>query len=107
MGWVVKSCISFLLKGCGFLAAFFGSKIQQRKELSMSELLHVVIKDHENSGYVWDDFFCRECLDKMVNSCTGLEIIKRSRLTPQYLSRLYPPLVNEPVCQECDLLFGR
>ena len=25
----------------------------------MSELLHVVIKDHENSGYVWDSFFCR------------------------------------------------
>jgi hypothetical protein len=25
----------------------------------MGELLHVVIKDHENSGYVWDDFFVR------------------------------------------------
>ena len=71
----------------------------------MSELLHVVIKDHENSGYVWDDFFCPECLGRLLKACNWLEILKRSGLTPQYLSRLYPPLVNEPVCVECDLVF--
>ena len=60
----------------------------------MSVLLRVVIKDHENSSYVWDDFFCPDCLDKMVNSCAELEILKRSRLTPQYLSRIYPQVVN-------------
>jgi hypothetical protein len=73
----------------------------------MSVLLHVVIKDHQNSGYSWDEFYCPECLDRMLNSCAGLEILNRSSITPQYLSRLYPPLVNEPVCVECDLVFER
>ena len=71
----------------------------------MSELLHVVIKDHENSGYVCDNFFCPECLGKLLNSCSILEVLRRSITTPQYLSRLYPQIVNEPVCRECGKLF--
>ena len=73
----------------------------------MSELLHVVIKDHENSGYVWDDFFCPECLGRLLRACNWLEILRRSRTTPQYLSRLYPQIVNEPVCKECGSMFVR
>jgi len=73
----------------------------------MSVLLHVVIKDHENSGYVWDEFFCPECLDRMLKACGSLEVLKRSITTPQYLSRLYPQIVNEPVCRECSKLFVR
>ena len=73
----------------------------------MSKLLHVVIKDHENSGYVWDEFFCPECFDRMLNACSSLEILKKSRTTPQYLSRLYPQIVNEPACKECGKLFVR
>ncbi len=71
----------------------------------MSELLHVVIKDHENSGYVWDNFFCPECLGRLLKVCNWLEILKRSITTPQYLSRLYPQIVNEPVCSECGQFF--
>ena len=48
----------------------------------MSELLHVIIKDHENSGYVWDDFFCLECLVRLLKVCNWLEVRKRSRTTP-------------------------
>ena len=73
----------------------------------MSVLLHAVIKDHENSGYVWEEFFCPECLDRMLKACDELEILKRSRMTPQYLSRLYPQIVNEPVCRECGSMFVR
>jgi hypothetical protein len=29
----------------------------------MADLYHVVIKDHDNSGYVWDVFFCLDCLN--------------------------------------------
>ena len=32
----------------------------------MADLYHVVLKDHENSGYVWDEFFCPTCLEKWV-----------------------------------------
>ena len=71
----------------------------------MRKLLHVVIKDHENSGFVWDEFYCQECLDRMSKAYRWQEILKRSRLTPQYLSRLYPQIVNEPVCRDCGKLF--
>ena len=73
----------------------------------MCELIYVVVKDHENSGYVWDDSFCPEYLDRMLKTCAGLEILRRSSLTLHYVSRLYPQVVNEPVCVECDLIFVR
>jgi hypothetical protein len=73
----------------------------------MSNLVHVVIKDHENSGYVWDDFYCLACLDRRVIQHDNLEILRQAIATPQHLSRLYPPLVNEPVCRECGLVFRR
>jgi len=71
----------------------------------MSELLHMVIKDHENSGYVWDDFFCPDCLVRLLKVCNWLEILRRSIIKPQYLSGLYPQIVNEPVCRDCGKLF--
>ena len=73
----------------------------------MSELLHVFIKDHENSGYVWDEFFCSCCLGRLLKACSWLEILKRSITTPQYLMRLYPQIVNEPSCRDCGKLFMR
>jgi len=73
----------------------------------VSNLVHVVIKDHENSGYVWDEFYCPTCLDRWVIQHDNLEILRQATATPQYLSRLYPPLVNEPVCRECGVLFRR
>jgi len=71
----------------------------------VSELLHVVIKDPENSGYVWDEFFCPECLGRLSKACGHLEVLRRSITTPQYLMRLYPQIVNEPVCRDCGKLF--
>ena len=71
----------------------------------MSNLVHVVIKDHENSGYVWDDFYCPACLENWVMKFDNLEILRQATVTPQYLSRLYPPLVNEPECRRCRVLF--
>ena len=53
----------------------------------MSNLFHVTMKEPENS--------------------TWLVFLKHVRVTPQYLSRLYPPLVNEPVCADCGILFRR
>lgn len=73
----------------------------------MSNLVHVVIKDHENSGYVWDDFYCPSCLYRWVIRHDNLKILRQATVTPQYLSRLYPPLVNEPACRECGKLFRR
>ena len=73
----------------------------------MKVLLHVVIKDHENSGYVWDEFYCPDCLEKWMMTTTSLEILRRVITTPQYLSCLYPQLVNEPVCDKCGLIFRR
>ena len=73
----------------------------------MSELLHVVIKDPENSGYIWDDFFCPECIGRLLRACSHLEVLRISITTPRYLMRLYPPLVNEPGCRDCGKLFMR
>jgi hypothetical protein len=73
----------------------------------MSELLHVVIKDPENSGYVWDEFFCPECLDLLLEACNHLEVLRKSRTTPQYLMRIYPQIVNEPACRDCGKMFMR
>ncbi|WP_435549744.1 hypothetical protein [Desulfobacterium sp. N47] len=73
----------------------------------MSALLHVTIKDIDNSGYVWDVFYCPDCLEKMLTSSTWLEVIRQVKVTPQYLSHLYPQLVNEPVCDKCHSVFKR
>ena len=71
----------------------------------MKVLLHVVIKDHENSGYVYDEFYCPDCLENWVMKFDCLEILRRATTTPRYLSRLYPPLVNEPHCNHCGIMF--
>jgi hypothetical protein len=71
----------------------------------MKVLLHVVIKDHENSGYVWDEFYCPDCLCRMVKANNCLEVLSQTIATPRYLSGLYPQLVNEPVCDKCGLIF--
>ena len=68
-------------------------------------LLHVVIKDHENSGFVYDEFYCPDCLKDWVMKFEEKEILRREITTPQWLSRLYPPLVNEPHCDRCGLMF--
>ena len=73
----------------------------------MKILLHVVIKDHENSGYVWDEFYCPGCLDRKVKTSNCLEVLRQATVTPRYLSGIYPQLVNEPVCDKCGLIFPR
>jgi hypothetical protein len=73
----------------------------------MKILLHVVMKDHENSGYVWDEFYCPDCLDRKVKTSNSLEVLRQAIVTPRYLSGLYPQLVNEPVCDNCGLIFPR
>ena len=60
----------------------------------MSVLLHAVIKDWDNSGLVYDDFYCPGCLESWVLSFDFKEILRLAKTTPQYLSRLYPPLVR-------------
>ena len=67
----------------------------------MTELYHMVIKDHDNSGYAWEAFFCKDCLDTQVNNRVHLEVLRRNLVTPKHLSCLYPPLVDEPCCCEC------
>ncbi len=71
----------------------------------MADLYHVVIKDHDNSGYVWNAFFCLDCLKSRIMNGTGREILRSILATPRFLSRLYPPLVDEPICSECGDLF--
>lgn len=73
----------------------------------MSNLFHVTMKDPENSGYTWREFYCSSCVDKKQSVSTWLQFLDRTHVTPQYLSRLYPPLVNEPVCADCGILFRR
>jgi hypothetical protein len=73
----------------------------------MTALIHVIFKDPENSGYVWDDFYCPECLKEKLSSSTWLEVIRQTKVIPKYLARLYPPLVNEPWCDTCHRLFTR
>ena len=48
----------------------------------MADLYHVVIKDHENSGYVWGDFFCPACLEKWVMTFEHLEILRQTMANP-------------------------
>lgn len=67
----------------------------------MADLYHAIIKDHDNSGYVWDAFFCKGCLDTQVNNREHMEVQRRNLATPKYLSRLYLLLVDEPNCGEC------
>ncbi|MFO7740344.1 MAG: hypothetical protein R6V46_17835 [Desulfatiglandaceae bacterium] len=67
----------------------------------MTELYHAVIKDHDNSGYVWDAFFCKDCLNSLIMKHEYGEVLRRNMATPKYLSRLYLPLVDEPNCSEC------
>ena len=71
----------------------------------MADLYHVVIKDHDNSGYVWDAFFCLDCLNSRIMKHKAREVLNRNTATPKYLSRLYPPLVDEPSCSECGDFF--
>ena len=71
----------------------------------MKILLHVVIKDQENSGYVWDEFYCPDCLCQKLKANNCLEVLRQAIATPRYLSRIYPQLVNEPVCDMCGLRF--
>jgi|GEM_PF-6669088 len=71
----------------------------------MSILFHVVVKDHENSGYVWDEFYCPNCLERWLVQFNHLEILRKVQTTPQHLSRLYPLLVNEPSCRVCGAVF--
>ena len=73
----------------------------------MGNLLHVTIKDPENSGYTWREFYCTACLQKKRATSTCLTFLKQIPVTPKYLSGFYPPLVNEPVCRGCGLLFRR
>jgi len=72
----------------------------------MTGLYHVVLKDHENSGYVWDDFFCPDCLEIRVSQTKHLEVLLQTIATPEYLSHLYPPLINEPHCCNCFRMFN-
>lgn len=71
----------------------------------MADMYHVVLKDYENAGYIWDEFFCSECLKCSVTKSEHLEILKQVVATPKYLSRIYPPLVNEPHCCKCGRMF--
>lgn len=71
----------------------------------MSNLFHLTITEPENSGYTWREFYCPCCMDKKKAVSTWLTFLKLVRVTPQYLSRLYPPLVNEPVCADCSIMF--
>ena len=71
----------------------------------MADLYHVVLKDYENSGYVWDEFYCPYCLVRLVMKFEHLEILRQTKVTPQHLSCLFPPLVNEPHCRECGTIF--
>ena len=72
----------------------------------MTVLFHVVLKDHENSGFVWDDFYCPACLEERVAHAEHLEVLQKHLTTPKHLSRLFPPIVNEPVCAGCGLVFN-
>ena len=73
----------------------------------MKTLLHVIMKDQENSGYVWDEFYCPDCLDRKVKASNSFEVLRQATVTPRYLSGIYPQLVNEPVCDKCGLIFPR
>jgi len=67
----------------------------------MAELYHAVVKDHDNSGYACEAFFCKDCLNGWIIKHEDREALRRNLATPRYLSRLYPPLVDEPNCSEC------
>ena len=73
----------------------------------MGNLIHATIRYPDNSGYTWREFYCPDCLEKKRSISTWLTFLKQVHVTPKYLSRLYPPLVNEPVCAGCGCLFRR
>jgi len=73
----------------------------------MKILSNVIMKDHENSGYVWDEFYCPDCLNRKANANNYLAVLRQAIVTPRYLSGIYPQLVNEPVCDMCGHIFQR
>ena len=73
----------------------------------MGNLLHATIKDPANSGYTWREFYCPACMKQKQATSTRLTFMKQVPVTPKYLSRMYPPVVDEPVCRGCGRLFRR
>lgn len=71
----------------------------------MSKLLHVTLKDPTNSGYIWREFYCPDCLEKKLESFAWMKVIRRVNATPKHLSTIYPQLVNEPYCRDCGSIF--
>ena len=61
----------------------------------MADLYHVVIKDHDNSGYMREGFFCSDCLNSRIMNHEDREVLNRNLAPPKCLSRLYPLLVEE------------
>ena len=72
----------------------------------MTVLFHVALKAHENAGFVWDDFYCPACLEKWIVQAEHLKILRQYQVAPKHLSRIYPQIVNEPVCTCCGLVFN-
>ena len=71
----------------------------------MSNLIHVTLQDPTNSGYLYREFYCLDCLAKLLESCAWLEVIHQVTATPKHLSTIYPQLVNEPCCRDCGSIF--
>ena len=71
----------------------------------MANLYHLILRDQANSSYVWDEFYCPDCLESWIMKSKNIEILRKTIATPKYLSRFYPPLMNEPHCRECGVIF--
>ena len=71
----------------------------------MANLYHLILRNQADSGHVWDEFYCPRCLENWIMQVENIEIICQTIATPQLLSRLYPPLMNEPHCRKCVVVF--
>jgi hypothetical protein len=62
----------------------------------------VVIKDHDNSGYVWEGFFCLDCLNSWIMNHEDREVLYRNLATPATAGQkwTHPPSENGPTQPE-------
>ncbi len=56
----------------------------------MAELYHAVVKDHDNSGYACEAFFCKDCLNGWIIKHEDREALRRNLAPPKYISGCIP-----------------
>jgi len=70
---------------------------------------YVILKDNDNSGIVYSRFVCDRCWkaeEVRLAATDYIDVREVREVTPTTLSRIFPPLVDEPECSVCGVVFS-